>query len=242
MLAASPPSSVVIASIGFVTNLQALLQSPPDAISPLTGLQLVASRVRLIAWMGGMYPASSPQNGEWNFSHDGIGPSTQFTVSSWPGQRMFSGFEIGVAIMTGGIMSNSTPATNPCRQAYIGWRGKREAERVRGGYKIVALMSTVVPVALVTVALCCCRRICFPAPAAAAAAAAAFFVRASDSMLSTHLQTTRATEMVGPFVLFLFLFLLPPPYLLTCLLFFFPSPATTQTETAGLAPPIGFEK
>ena len=46
MLAAQPPRSVAIASIGILTNLAALLRSPPDAHSPLPGAALVAEKAR----------------------------------------------------------------------------------------------------------------------------------------------------------------------------------------------------
>ena len=39
--------------IGFVTNIAALLVSPADDISPLSGRDLVAQKVKTIVWMGG---------------------------------------------------------------------------------------------------------------------------------------------------------------------------------------------
>jgi inosine-uridine nucleoside N-ribohydrolase len=78
-LAAAPASSVWISSIGFTTNIEALLKSPPDKISPLNGTELVAAKVKGIAWMGGAYPASGRAgnpNPEHNFGYHKIGPST----------------------------------------------------------------------------------------------------------------------------------------------------------------------
>ena len=43
-LAAAPASSVWISSIGFTTNIEALLKSSPDKISPLNGTELVAAK------------------------------------------------------------------------------------------------------------------------------------------------------------------------------------------------------
>src|SRR4029077_8830299 len=40
-LAAQPDRSVVIAQVGFSTNLARLLESPPDEFSPLAGRELV---------------------------------------------------------------------------------------------------------------------------------------------------------------------------------------------------------
>ena len=41
---------VVILSIGFPTNLAALLDSPPDEISPLSGRELIRRRVWMVVW------------------------------------------------------------------------------------------------------------------------------------------------------------------------------------------------
>ena len=46
VLAASPDRSVMISSIGFMSNLAALVSSPPDEHSPLSGRELVARKVK----------------------------------------------------------------------------------------------------------------------------------------------------------------------------------------------------
>jgi hypothetical protein len=121
----------MISSIGFTTNLEALLKSGADSISPLTGFKLVEQKVKGIAWMGGRYPTSqsiNPGSPTWkpgvpehNFGFHNIGSSTNFTLSRWPSSVpiTFLGFEVGNIVLTGGIMTNSTPANNPCRRAYI---------------------------------------------------------------------------------------------------------------------------
>ena len=53
VLAAADDHSVVIAAIGFLTNLAGLLRSSPDQHSPLSGYELVARKVRRIAYQGG---------------------------------------------------------------------------------------------------------------------------------------------------------------------------------------------
>lgn len=131
-LASSPDKSVWISSIGFTTNLEALLASPADSISPLDGRALVEAKVKGIAWMGGRYPASVPGGSptmpspEHNFGFNGIGRSTANTLAAWPPSVpiTFLGFEVGVAFGTGGVMTNHTPPTNPCRQAYIDHSGE----------------------------------------------------------------------------------------------------------------------
>merc|ERR1711970_1236550 len=65
-LAQAEDQSVVISSIGFLTNLAQLLKSPSDDISPLSGYQLVSMKVKLVAVMGGIYPSSEDES-EYNF-------------------------------------------------------------------------------------------------------------------------------------------------------------------------------
>ena len=45
-LAGAEDQSVIISSVGFLTNLAQLLTSPPDQHSPLTGAQLISLKVR----------------------------------------------------------------------------------------------------------------------------------------------------------------------------------------------------
>lgn len=132
VLASQVDHSVVIASIGFTTNLEALLQSGPDAYSAMSGTELIAAKVSQVAWMGGMYPHSGngtllPQ-GEWNFAHDGlpfVGASTYSTMQHWPEQvpRVFSGFQVGARIFTGGVLTNGSSPANPCRAAFMNRQG-----------------------------------------------------------------------------------------------------------------------
>jgi hypothetical protein len=116
-LNAAPDGSVTVVSVGFLVNLAELLKSPPDAGSPLSGMDLVKKKVKKLVVMGGAYPASDPNNGEWNFDGDGDGPNTQYVVEKWPTPILFSGFEIGQGITTG-IKIKDCPANDPVRRAY----------------------------------------------------------------------------------------------------------------------------
>ena len=53
MLANAADHSVVISSIGFLSNLAKLVLSPPDKHSRLTGAELVTRKVKGIGVMGG---------------------------------------------------------------------------------------------------------------------------------------------------------------------------------------------
>lgn len=127
VLAAQPDRSVTISSIGFATNLQALLASGPDQVSMLSGVELVRRKVRRVVWMGGRYPSSNGKY-EWNFGGGGVGyghsnvssVATNYTLAQLPAevQVVFSGAEVGSQIKTGGSFSKCAPAANPCRAAF----------------------------------------------------------------------------------------------------------------------------
>jgi hypothetical protein len=112
-LAAAPDGSVVIVSVGYLVNLRELLESKPDAASPLPGIDLVRKKVRKLVCMGGGYPSFS---NECNFEGRSGGADARYTVENWPTPILFSGFEIGVAISTGKGLA-ATPVTNPVRRA-----------------------------------------------------------------------------------------------------------------------------
>ncbi|HEX3134556.1 MAG TPA: nucleoside hydrolase [Planctomycetota bacterium] len=95
-LAGAADHSVVIAQVGFFTNLVGLLESKPDAISPLAGPELVTAKVQFIAIMAGEF--TKPDYKEYNVIKDI--PSAKKLASSWPTPIVWSGFEIGIAVPT----------------------------------------------------------------------------------------------------------------------------------------------
>ena len=93
ILAQQPDNSVVIASVGFSTNLARLLDTPADEYSPLTGKELVARKVRLLSAMAGHL--SDPNFREFNVAQDV--PSAQKVFAEWPTEVVVSPFELGVS-------------------------------------------------------------------------------------------------------------------------------------------------
>lgn len=87
--------SVTIVTVGFLTNLAGLLKSEPDDISPLRGTDLVKSKVKLLVSMAGRFPEGK----EFNIYIDSV--SSKYVYENWPGEIIFSGFEIGWEIRTG---------------------------------------------------------------------------------------------------------------------------------------------
>ena len=121
LLNKQPNQSVTIVSVGFLTNLSDLLDTPAnykgDGIMK-TGLQLVHEKVNKWVVMGGRYPEGS----EFNFvrggdTSSGVGPFTLNAVTNWPTPIVFLGTEIGVRIRTG-LRLASIPADSPVRVAY----------------------------------------------------------------------------------------------------------------------------
>lgn len=94
VLANSENGSVVIVVVGFSTNLARLLASGPDESSPLPGARLVAEKVRLLSAMAGRFPRGQP---EYNVKTDI--PSARKVFEEWPSPIVFSGFEIGQALL-----------------------------------------------------------------------------------------------------------------------------------------------
>lgn len=94
-LAAQPDGSVVIAVVGFSTNLARLLDSAADSHSPLAGRELVTKKCRLLVMMAGMFGGGNRQR-EYNVYID-LGAAKK-VFAEWPTPLVTSGFEIGQAI------------------------------------------------------------------------------------------------------------------------------------------------
>jgi len=101
-LASQEDGSVVIAQVGFSTNLANLMKSEPDEISPLSGIELVKKKVRLLSVMAGAFAQIAGDNGhlydhkEYNIVMDI--PSAKKLCADWPTPIVWSGFEIGISL------------------------------------------------------------------------------------------------------------------------------------------------
>ncbi|MCA9229307.1 MAG: nucleoside hydrolase [Planctomycetales bacterium] len=112
-LAAQPDHSVVVCSVGALSNLEDLLRSPPDSISPLSGMELVEAKVQSAVIMGGGFPRTRVP--ETNIMLD---PAAAVTVvNQWPTVITWTGFEVGYVLLCGGDLK-SAPAGNPVRRAF----------------------------------------------------------------------------------------------------------------------------
>jgi len=113
ILASQPDHTVVIITVGFLTNLSNLLQSGPDKYSPLDGQALVRQKVRDLVSMAGTFPKGK----EFNIFKDAGASLHVFT--HWPGPVLFSGYEIGKKIKCGlPLIHDETIRNSPVKDAY----------------------------------------------------------------------------------------------------------------------------
>lgn len=91
LLSARDDGSVIIVSVGDLTNLAALLASGADTHSPSGGTELVSAKVAHYVCMGSRYPAETdPGTKKWgNFRPDP--ESTREVVERWPTMLTFTG-------------------------------------------------------------------------------------------------------------------------------------------------------
>jgi inosine-uridine nucleoside N-ribohydrolase len=112
ILASQPDTSVTIVTVGFLTNLANLLKSQSDSLSPLTGEELVAKKVKKLISMAGAFPEGK----EFNIFMDSI--SSEYVFNEWPGKIVFTGFETGVKIHTGLRLISSEISNSPVKDAF----------------------------------------------------------------------------------------------------------------------------
>lgn len=98
LLSRQPDESVVLVQVGFSSNLAALLDTPADELSALTGRDLVKQKVRLLSIMAGAFQSIGSNNHwlEYNVIKDL--PAARKLAREWPTQIVWSGYEIGLAV------------------------------------------------------------------------------------------------------------------------------------------------
>jgi inosine-uridine nucleoside N-ribohydrolase len=128
VLEREPDRSVTVISIGFLTNLRNLLE---------TDRSLVERKVKRLVVMGGTYPSGT----EWNFEQDPAAAAE--VVRRWPTKVIFSGYELGLDVVT------AAPARGPVNRAYE--LGQAEGGE-RSSWDQTAVLYTVRPRLFATVA------------------------------------------------------------------------------------------
>ena len=125
---------MVFCAVGPLNNLRQLLDSGPDRASRLSGVDLVARKVKLLSVMGGRYPEGK----EWNFEQDPAAAAR--VMADWPTPILLSGWEIGARVFTGKRLHTETAAGNPVRVAYAHYIG---ADKDRESWDQTAVLAAV---------------------------------------------------------------------------------------------------
>lgn len=127
ILTAQPDGSVTIITVGDLTNLRYLIESEGDAISPLTGVQLVKQKVAHWVCMGSRYPADLDP-GKWgNFKPDA--ESTVIAIEKWPTKITFTGGGKFAELISTGKRLKELPKGNPVRRVYELYFGGQVKDR-----------------------------------------------------------------------------------------------------------------
>ncbi len=122
-LAAQPDKSVTICSVGFITNMRRLLETKPDAISPLDGKALVAKKVRLWVAMACQYPFGKEYNSRCD--HE----SSRIAFENWPTPIVFSDWPYGRDCFAGRAVAEMNVERSPVKDVFAGNIPSREEIR-----------------------------------------------------------------------------------------------------------------
>jgi hypothetical protein len=121
VLEKQPDHSVVVVTVGYLTNLKNVMQLPGSG-GHRSGIDLIKAKVEKWVCMGGNFVSRPPKDdlklGNVNFQRDG--KSAHFVVPNWPRPLVFVGREIGSVPsgLTVGECLAKTPSDNPVRRAY----------------------------------------------------------------------------------------------------------------------------
>lgn len=124
VLTSSEDGSITMAFIGQLGNASDLLDSQPDEISKLSGIELVKQKVKKFVIMGGLFRekdekimfGGSEYGAEYNIVCDI--KSAKNVANNCPVEIVFSDFKVGYQIHTGGRLLLAKDMKNPVTYAY----------------------------------------------------------------------------------------------------------------------------
>lgn len=124
VLAEAEDNSITLAFIGQLNNGADLLDSTPDDISPLNGVELVAKKVSEVVIMGGLFKEENetvyfcgyPYEREYNIICDIL--SSQKFIHNLPCKVVFNDFKVGYQIHTGKPLLDKMDMSHPITFAY----------------------------------------------------------------------------------------------------------------------------
>lgn len=118
--------SVTLVVTGSLATAAALLKSGPDGQCPLSGAELIRQKLCRTVIMGGRFHGSWPMElkadgfsnitWEWNIKADV--KAAQCVCQDWPGELVFSSYEIGLWCVSMKTYCQKAPQGDPARRAY----------------------------------------------------------------------------------------------------------------------------
>ncbi len=132
LLSGAEHASITIFVAGPLFNLPALLDSPADRHSPLTGEELVAQKVRQIYFMGGNFPNSAesalhaPTDGAeynwWALGRRGVTAAALQRLAALGTPMTYIGSEVGEPVLVGREVVDRLGRNHPTSEAYFQYR------------------------------------------------------------------------------------------------------------------------
>lgn len=123
----SEDGSIVFVATGSMLSMQLLMNSVPDNLCPLNGMQLVKQKIKRTVFMGGRFKQTWPANivvgdnytvnAEFNIASNI--KAAQEVCGSWPSELVFCSYEAGLYIVTGKNLVKSNRDNNPIKYAYL---------------------------------------------------------------------------------------------------------------------------
>lgn len=120
LLEQAEDESVTVLCVGMLTAVAEALDSDPDEISPLSGVELFRKKVKKVITMGNPHCIN-----DFNWGKDAIGTKEFFALCPVP---VYISAE-GGTVITGAHLSAKLPHTHPLRQAYEIWLGQENTGR-----------------------------------------------------------------------------------------------------------------
>jgi hypothetical protein len=98
ILARQGDATVILVQVGYFSNFAALLGTPPDQYSPLSGVDLVRRKVKWLSVMAGAFQPIGDNKRFLEFNVTQDLPAAEKLANDWPTPIVWSGFEIGIAV------------------------------------------------------------------------------------------------------------------------------------------------
>lgn len=142
VLAQQPDHSVTVVTVGFFTNLAALLASGPDQYSKLNGKSLVRQKVKLLVSMAASLPKGETKGREYNVYIDT--KASRQVFEQWETPVILSPLEVGEQLHTGiPLIQDESIRNSPVKDAYAIALGKDRNTTGRMSWDQTAVLAAV---------------------------------------------------------------------------------------------------